>query len=95
MQIARNAIHLCLALAAWVALPLQPARAEVLTDEYLVVREGNANNAAIGYSIATAGDVNGDGLDDIIIGGKPINGNTHQNMQRTVAWNTVIRADTV
>ncbi len=28
-------------------------------------------------------------------GGKPINGNTDQNIQRTIAWKTVILADTV
>ncbi len=31
----------------------------------------------------------------IIRGGNPINGNTDQNIHRTTAWKTVMRAETV
>ncbi|MCA9728997.1 MAG: VCBS repeat-containing protein, partial [Candidatus Eisenbacteria bacterium] len=51
-----------------------PALADVLIDPPLVVREGNVDNAAVGVSVATAGDVNGDGFSDVLVGGQSFEG---------------------
>jgi hypothetical protein len=74
MKVDRIAAHLGLALAAWLALRPQPAEADVLANDYILVREGNANNTVLGYSVATAGDVNGDGKSDVLLSGPQNNG---------------------
>ncbi|HYG53253.1 MAG TPA: integrin alpha, partial [Flavobacteriales bacterium] len=47
----------------------------ILSNAFLQL-EGNLINAQFGYSVAGAGDVNGDGYSDIIIGAKSYNGGT-------------------
>jgi FG-GAP-like repeat/FG-GAP repeat/FlgD Ig-like domain len=74
MKIDRIAAHLGLALAALVAARPQPAGADVLAADYILVREGNANNAMLGFCVATAGDVNGDGYSDVLLTGAQGNG---------------------
>ena len=69
MKVHRIAACLCLALAACLAPRPQPAGADVLRNGYTTVREGNADNAMLGYSVATAGDVNGDGYSDVLLNG--------------------------
>ncbi|MBK8232101.1 MAG: FG-GAP repeat protein [Candidatus Eisenbacteria bacterium] len=51
-----------------------PAGADVLREPPLVVREGNVNNANVGTTICTAGDVNGDGYSDVIVGAPSFTG---------------------
>jgi FG-GAP repeat len=74
MKVHRIAACLCLALAACLAPRPQPAGADVLTNGYTTVREGNADNAMLGFSVATAGDVNGDGYSDVLLNGPQGNG---------------------
>ncbi len=74
MKIDRIAAHLGLALAAWLAVRPQPAGADVLAADYILVREGDGNNTMLGFSVATAGDVNGDGLSDVLLSGPQSNG---------------------
>jgi hypothetical protein len=64
----------CLVLSAGLSLGPVAATADVLIDAYILVREGNADNAQIGYSVATAGDVNGDGYSDVLLNGAENNG---------------------
>ncbi|MFB3909330.1 MAG: FG-GAP-like repeat-containing protein [Candidatus Eisenbacteria bacterium] len=52
----------------------RPASAEVLSDAYITVREGGADNALVGFSVGTAGDVNGDGYSDVLLNGSENNG---------------------
>ncbi len=74
MTIHRIAPYIGLALAAWLALRPRPAGADILADNYIQVREGDANNAMLGFSVATAGDVNGDGYSDVLFSGPQNNG---------------------
>jgi len=66
-----SAIALSLGLAG--AVPAVAA-AETLSHMYTIVREGNADNALVGFSVATAGDVNGDGYSDVLLNGSESNG---------------------
>jgi hypothetical protein len=47
-------------------------------------------NAVFGYSASNAGDVNGDGLDDLIIGAKSVspNNNAHAGKSYVIFGNT-------
>ena len=39
-----------------------------VADGYRITGEGNQNNSAVGVSVRSAGDVNGDGIEDMIMG---------------------------
>jgi FG-GAP repeat len=56
-----------LALMMGLALGPRSADADILSDAFITVREGNATNAKIGFAVATAGDVNGDGYSDVLL----------------------------
>ncbi len=51
-----------------------PASAGVLSEAYVTVREGGFDNALVGFSVGTAGDVNGDGYSDVLLNGSGNNG---------------------
>ncbi|HLP10962.1 MAG TPA: FG-GAP-like repeat-containing protein [Flavobacteriales bacterium] len=47
-----------------------------INTNYFLKLEGNSTNAQFGFSVAGAGDVNGDGYSDVIVGAKTYNGGT-------------------
>ncbi len=51
-----------------------PAGADVLSDSFVTVREGDLAQALVGFSVGTAGDVNGDGYSDLLLNGSQDNG---------------------
>jgi hypothetical protein len=57
-----------------VLLAAPPARAAgLLSSEYLV-REGGQPSATVGAAVSTAGDVNGDGYSDLLVGSGLVSG---------------------
>ncbi|MDM7913739.1 MAG: FG-GAP-like repeat-containing protein [Candidatus Eisenbacteria bacterium] len=67
-------LALVLGLCLGLGLDARTAGADALREAFLTVREGNANDANIGASVGTAGDVNGDGYSDVLLNSRENNG---------------------
>jgi hypothetical protein len=57
-----------------VALFLFPGRASAIFDRTLIAPKGEATSSFFGHQVATAGDVNGDGYPDLVVGAPDYNG---------------------
>jgi FG-GAP repeat protein/flagellar hook capping protein FlgD len=74
-----------LALAILLASVFAPAQAHAISSRVLVTPKGLAAGEFFGYSVASAGDVNGDGYPDLIMGA-PHNGTAGTNAGRAYLY---------
>ena len=68
MNIQQMIAHFSFSLLAWFALAVVPAFAQTVTHVPLYTFDGDSANDNFGVSVSGAGDVNGDGFADLIVG---------------------------
>ncbi len=70
LSAASAALALAICAGAQAALPQQSGGVDLLTQTDVQIGGAAAGDAA-GYAVSSAGDVNGDGIDDVIVGASP------------------------
>ena len=69
MNIYKMITRVLFCLLAWCALAVAPALAQTITHVPLFTIDDDSGGAGLGLAVSGAGDVNGDGIPDLIVGG--------------------------